>query len=304
MKNLNLSPLKFAAFVFILSLLNGCDKPAPTELVQDTDPVEVEVITKDADDEFYSSGYDTTGVVYEPSNYENIITVSGVKISAGGATINTSLAQAIFFDRSMPVYSRGMLIGFRTRLFGNVTFNGVNARQVPLRIRYGHSDSRRDTLLGFKHLLYNRAGSSNDDFGYAYGSLVEFELNPLIGRSVNFNIATPPEITGSIHIEGSNNHSNLKGVLEWKGRYFDGFEIIIGASERGRENIFPLYRIKTKDDGRLNIPNELLNRIPFDRYDRLVFSLIRRIEYRNSTNEGATLYVLSQSIHSIVVVVP
>jgi hypothetical protein len=304
MKNLNFPPVKFTAFIFILFLLNGCDEPAPTELVQD-DSIEVEVITKDADDEFYSSGYDSTGLVYEPSNYGNVITVSGVKISSRGTTINSSLAQAIFFDRSKPVYSdQGMLIGFRTRLLGNVKFNGIDARQVPLRIRFGSNDVRSDTLLGFKHLLYNRTGINGDDFGYAYNSFVGFELNPFTGRYVNFNIVTPPEVNGTIHLGGNNDKGNLKGVLEWNGHHFEGFEVIVGVSEKGRENIFPLYRIRTKDDGSLEIPSELLNNIPFDRYDRIVFSLIRRIEYRNNVNGNTTLHVLSQSIHSIVVVIP
>jgi hypothetical protein len=299
----DLSFIKFIAFIFIGFLLNSCDKPAPTELVQDEDPLEVEVITKDADDEFYSSGYDTTGLVYEPSGYENIISISGVKISSRGTTRNSSIAQAIFFDRSMPVYSHGMLLGFRTRLLGNVEFNGVLARQVPLSIRFGHSDTRGDTLLGFMHLLYNRSGDSDDNFNYDYHSFVEFKLNPLIGRSINFNILTPPEITGTIHLEGARGDNDLKGILRWNAEHFDNFEIILGASEKGKESIFPLFRIKTKDDGNLEIPAELLNRIPIDRFDRLVFSLIRRIEYSQVSSEN-NLYVLSQSIHSLVVVIP
>ncbi len=37
------------------------------------------------------------------------------------------------------------------------------------------------------------------------------------------------------------------------------FEIIIGAAVKGRDKILPIYKIRTRDDGRFEIPSNLIN---------------------------------------------
>ena len=64
-------------FAFIYS---GCDKPGPTELVADEETYDVEILGKDINDEFYSNGYDSSGVIEDRSNFASIISVSGIKL--------------------------------------------------------------------------------------------------------------------------------------------------------------------------------------------------------------------------------
>lgn len=293
---------KYLILLFSLFLLKGCDNPAPTELVQE-DPLEVEVITKDTDDEIHSSGFDSTGVIYDPGRasrgFANVVTVTGMKTRYRNATVSTSYAQAIFFDTDSPVLSPdNRLIGFKTQLLGNVDFNGKRARHVQMRIRFkrGNGD-QADSLLGFKHVLHHTPLNQRDDFNFEYGSFVNFNFDPFAGNSANFNIPTPTEINGSVQIEG--NRSNFKGQINWNAEHADNFEIIIGVSKRNERIVFPLFRLKTRDDGSLEIPSDILNQIPFDRYGRLVFSLVRKIEF-NFKNDDNTLYILSQSIHNLV----
>jgi len=296
---------KYLILFIILLMINGCDKPAPTELVQEEDPLEIELITKDTEDELYSSGYDSTGVVYNPSRgFANIITVSGIKTSYRNSTFSTSHAQAIFFDKSSQVLSPdGRLIGFHTRILGNVDFNTKSAKLREFRIWFKDriTGNIKDTLLGFRHILHHKPLNQDDNFNFRYNSSVSFDFDPVIGNPVHFNIPTPSEINGLIRFEGQGN--NLAGSISWNAGAPGHFEIIIGGSHRGNHKVFPLYRLKTRDDGRLEIPKGLLNHIPLNRFERFVFSIIRKNEFHIENNDN-DLFILSQSIHSLVVDIP
>jgi len=292
--------------MFSLSLLiiNGCDKPAVTELTQDEEQLEVEVLTKYTDDEYYAA--DSSGVVDDLKRYTNVVTVSGLKITRGSATINAAFAQAIFFDKRFQVESPdGRLIGFRTRILGDVKFNDVNTRLSEYRIKFKNRNNgtHKDTLLGYRHVLNSLFPLQ--DFNYHYSSLVAFDLDllPILGgSSISFNIPTPSEITGIVRFEGKRTDKTLKAILAWNGENHTNFEIIVGASVRNSENTFPLFRLKTNDDGGLIVPSELINKIPPE-FDRVVINLVRKLEsyHENNNNE---LYILSQSIHSLVIDIP
>jgi hypothetical protein len=299
MKNLKIYPLYF----LLLPLFFGCDKPAPTELINDSDKLEIEVISQDTGDEFYSSGFDTTGIIYRPSVFANTVTISGVKITTHGITVKSELAQAVFFDKGMPVYSSdGRLLGYRTRLAGSVEFNNVPAALRPYVIRFRNRNSGNlgaDTL-GLRYILYNRQGSPGEDFNYSYGSNVNFRLTPFSGLPFTIDIPTPSEITGSVRVEGSRSRNNLKAALSWNSMNTGSVEVIISVRNRG--SVFPLFRIRVEDDGKLEIPGRLLNQIPLERFEKLVFSIVRKIEIQHQGNPE--IYILSQSIHSLVVDIP
>src|SRR3990172_823699 len=77
MKNINY----YIASFLLLIIYSGCDKPAPTELVENEEQVEVEIISQNPEDEFYSNGFDSTGIAQNPLNFNNIITISRIKTS-------------------------------------------------------------------------------------------------------------------------------------------------------------------------------------------------------------------------------
>jgi hypothetical protein len=296
---------KYFFLLISLLLINGCDKPAPTQLIQDEEFLEVELITNDIDDEIYSSGYDSTGIVYNPSRgFANIVSVSGIKTSYNNINISTSHAQAVFFNRDSPVLSPdGRLIGYETRLLGNLDFNGKRAKHLPFRIRFKNRNNgnHTDTTLGLRHVLHHKPGNPGDDFNFQYNSFVSLDFNPFTGNPVNFNIPTAAEINGLLRLEKNGN--NLSGRLNWNAKNAEKFEIIIGGTLRGNGKVFPLYRLRTRDDGALIIPRSLLNQIPLNRFQRLVFSIIRKKELRVST-ENDDLFILSQSIHNIITDIP
>jgi hypothetical protein len=286
-----------------LLVINGCDKPAVTELTQDNEQqLQVEILAKDTNDEYYSA--DSSGVVDDLNGYANVVTLSGIKITNGSTTINTAFAQTIFFDKSRPVRRRnGRLLAYRTRLLGNAKFNSVEARSVPYTIRYNDEGTVQEITLGLKHILNSHF--QEQDFGYRYNSSVAFSFDFLLGlggNSFNFDIPTPPEITGSIRLEGKRNNNTLKARLEWDGKNYPGFQIIVAASASGSDRIFPIFRLKTKDDGELIIPAELINQIPH-RFDEVMFYFVRRTEFHSERNNN-DFYVLSQSIHRVDIDIP
>lgn len=292
----------FLLFVLIAGLiLFGCNKPAPTELIQDNQ-TSVEVITKNLNDTSYSNGYDSTGVADSLFGHVNTIYVSGVKITTKLGTFHTSLAEAIFFDKSKPVYdNNNNLIGFRTLTPGIIRFNSYRARLVPLRVRINGSSA--DSSLGLMYYLYSGRGIRVDPFDFTYNSNVDFQLNLLIGSVISFPIPTPPELTADIKIDGKRSSNNLKVVLEWNNPLPNRqIDIIIGAVAKLNSNTFPIYRLKTRDDGKFQIPANLINQIPSDRFDKIAFTLIRKYEkYEKNVENKNDLYILSQSIHTIII---
>ncbi|KAB2844841.1 MAG: hypothetical protein F9K42_13065, partial [Ignavibacterium sp.] len=94
----------YTLLIIPLFFYTACDEPAPTELI-DNDSFEVEIIGKDIENEYYTNGYDTSGVSNEILNYSSVISLSGIKITNNGRTDNISSAQVYIFDKSKPFRS-------------------------------------------------------------------------------------------------------------------------------------------------------------------------------------------------------
>ena len=280
----------------------GCDKPAPTEFLDVEEQLQVEVISKNPDDEFYSNGFDSTGITENPTRYTNLISVSGIKTTRNSSTVKSSFAQAVFFDKNSPIFSPGgRLLGYKTRTPGIIKFNNTPARLHPFKIRFRGHGGPADTTLGFNYILSSGRMQHSDNFNFEFNSSVKFDYLPILpANNFSFNIPTPPEIFSTAKLSGKFVEKNLNVLLEWNKSDYKKFEIIVGAFVKNKQEMFPLFRITTRDDGRLVIPSKLINQIPADRFDKLVFSLVRKYESDNTGNP-VELHVVSQSIHSIVI---
>lgn len=287
-------------------LLVSCDKPAPTQLVDDTNnDYEIELLNKDLENYYYSSGSDTSGLTQDITGLTNLISVSGIKITDKERTRELSLAQAMFFDKSKPIYySDHKLLGYRTIIPGIIKFNGTEANVVPYRLRFREEGIQRDTLIGNRYLLYNIFGGVPDPFYFNYDASVSFEFSPFIGgNTITFPILTPKEITGSVTFTGKRINKNLEATLNWNTDGIGKVSIIIGLIRPNQLTSIPVYRFRTSDDGEIRIPGRLINQLPLERFEKIVFTFVRSYEsYRGSGNNE--LLVSSQSIHSIVIEIP
>lgn len=311
--NIKLNGMKYFKFIMLLSviavLLFGCDNPAPTQLVSDSadqNQIQVEVITKDTSNVYYDNGFDTTGVAQPTLKYSNTITLTGTKVTQNGFTTSSGYAQAMFFDISNPITDpSGKVLGYMTRKFANrmfsITFDGLRALPVPYSLRYKYNGMNIDTLLGEQFVLIDR-GSMPGRFRYRYGSQINCKIST-IDSAVEFPIPTPAEITGKVTLTGHLANKNISGVVQWNAGNTQSVELIIGVITRNDNSKYPLYQLELKDKGRLTIPPKLLNEIPKNRYDKFVFTLVRKIEFQKYT-DNQNLYILSQSIHSIILDIP
>jgi len=287
-------------------LLVSCDKPAPTQLVDDTNgEFEVELLNKDLEDQYYTSGSDTSGLTQDLTGITNLISVSGIKITTSIRTTRTSLAQAMFFDKSKPIwYSNGRLLCYQTLTPGVIRFNGTEANIVPYKIRFRDMGTQKDTLIGNKYLLYNIFGGFPDPFYFDYNASVSFEFNPSNGgNNLVFNIPTPQEINGSVTLAGYRNNRDLNALLSWNPIGNKRVTIIIGLMRPNQTLSIPIYRMRTGDDGELRIPGRYLNQLPLQNFEKIVFTFIRSYEGYQGNGENELL-VSSQSIHSIVIDIP
>jgi len=295
--------LIISASVFILV---SCDKPAPTQLIDDTsDEFEVELLNKDLDNQYYTSGADTSGITQDLTGVTNLISVSGIKITTENKTNEFSLAQAMFFDKSKPIrYSNGKLLAYQTITPGTIKFNGLETRLDSFKVRYRDMGVPKVVTLGQKYVLYNLFFGVPDPFYFAYNSSVSFEFVPSGGgNNVSFNIVTPHEIDGNVILTGNKISKNLEALLNWNSGGIKRVSIIIGLIKPGQRSSIPIYRMKTADDGELRIPGRYLNQLPLENFEKIVFTFVRSYEgYRGSGNNE--LLVSSQSIHSIVIDIP
>ncbi len=314
LKPMNNSKIYIVLFALSL-LLFGCKKPAPTELIQDNsnanDPLQVEVITKDIGDVFYSNGFDTTGIADNLLDYGNVVIVGGIKFTRNSQTVQASLAQAIFFDKNIPIYSRGgRLIGYVTRTPGDVYFDDIQAKKVPYRIGFNNMGMISDTTLGFRYVIAGRKGfghgvGGGNPFEFKYGSSIKFKFAPMMGMGniTSFDIPTPKEITGNVKISGHLSDKSLDVDLEWNKENDQNIEIVLGAVNIVDQATFPLFRITTQDDGKVHIPRKLINGLPQNTFSKLVFTFIRKYRIHNTDN-GHDITVLSESSHSITIDIP
>lgn len=287
-------------------MIVSCDKPAPTQLVDDSDnDFEVELLNKNIDDQYISSGSDTSGITQDLTGITNLISVSGIKITDKIRTREFSLAQAMFFDKLKPIkYSDGRLLSYQTLTPGTIKFNGTEANIVPFRIRFRDKGVPMDTLVGNKYLLYNLFSGWPDPFYFNYSSSVSCEFEPSIGgNKLNFNIFTPQEITGRITFTGSRQNRNLETILNWNPTRRGKISVIIGVMRPNQLTSIPVYKIRTRDNGHLRFPGRYLNQLPLEKFDRIVFTFVRSNEAFHGSGNNELL-TSAQSIHSIVIEIP
>lgn len=292
------SIIKFLSFIILVGFLYSCNNPQPTALVEDDDPVEIEVVTKNLSEPTIF-GVDSSGIGENPARLTNVITVTGIKQTILGFTIKSSFAQAVFFDKTKPIYGlRGKLLGYTTLTPGSIFFNDQRAQLRQFIVKDG---IKRDTSLGLRYVLHRR-GILGDPFEFDFGSKVNFRFDPLLSPLVSFDIATPPEIFLNFRLTGSKASKNVNLKLEWNAGYIKNFEILLSIVDTQRDIVFPLYKIKTADDGKFLVPKKLIEELAA-KYDKIALTLTRRFEKRES-NGINELIVVSQSINSIYVDIP
>lgn len=296
-------------FLLTLILFAGCKEPLPTELLinnlPEDQPLEIEVIASNPNDDFYRNGYDSTGIDPRPGNYNSVVAAIGAKITFNSYTREINHAEAFFYDRTKEIRAKnGRRLGFMTRHVSSIKFNGIFARQVPFIIKYRDNLILKDTVIGPKYVLHNiRNTVLGDTFVLPYSGFYNCEIRLQGNNILDFNIPTPNEITGKIVTRGKRSDNNLLTFVEWNGNNNGIIEIVIGGYNANGENTIPLFKLKVRDNGRVIIPKHILSAIPFDRFDLLVFTLNRKIETVKNENNSNILFT-SSSIHSIYINLP
>jgi hypothetical protein len=190
------------------------------------------------------------------------------------------------------------LIGYKGRFVGNIFFDGNKAR---ITLRSLLSSLLSDSSQGFQYVLYNN-DLKGDAFVYKYNSHINFKQVSLLDSVYSdFDIPTPPEVIGTINIDGTRASGNLKAILLWNADPDTKMIIDIGASPINKINVIPIYQIKTKDDGRFVVPADLLNSIPPKKFDKLYISFVRQLKTNHKDNNGSNLTIFSQSVHTIII---
>ncbi len=299
-----IKPLLFISLLLLVS----CENPIPVDLIdssQQSDDIQIDVLSTNPDDETNSSSVDSTGYTNSNLDFQGEIFLSKNIITNQNLSVESNFAQTILFDKTNPIrnnYNR--IVGFRSRNIYNVRYNNHRAREVPYTIRMNSGSNIIDSVLGSKYILFKRSNLINSDsIDLQFGSPLNVELIHSPQRRFSYDLTMPEKILGNIKINKISN-TEYKTILEWNSLNKDKIQIIIGAYTKTLIPILiPLYRLKTKDDGNLLLPNNLIESIPKDKFSRLAFIFIRQNSGSINFN-GEQIFYLTQSSNTHIINIP
>lgn len=300
-----IKPILYISLLFLLS----CENPVPVDLIdssqQSEDDLEIEVLSTNPDDETNSSDVDTTGYNNPRFDYQGEIFLSKNIINYQSTTVESNFAQTILFDKSNPIRNwNNRIVGYHSRDLLNVRYNNHYARKVRYTVKVNQGGNIVDSVLGNKYILFYKSNFIySDSIDFEFGSPVNVELVHSPARRFSRDLLMPEKILGNIKINTSTN-AEYKTILEWNGLNKDKIQIIIGAYTKNIIPILiPLYRLKTKDDGNLILPKNLIESIPKNKFGKLAFIFIRQNNELINFN-GEQIFSRTQSTNTHIINIP
>lgn len=311
--------LKYFWTVFVVIGITSCGEPSPTELIDDTaENVEIKIISDQPSVYDYTNGYDSTGIFDPFIDKSSIINVSGIRNTNYGFVSKNEYYFAQFNDKTKPVYLNGKLLGYKTKSVASVRFDNIQAQVTPHMMSFRYNNMRKDTALGFKYVVLSRMMPHGGTANFPYNSKINFKLD---GGRVQFDIPTPPEVVGEVRTQGSFANRTFKMDLLWNGSGMgnNGYggmgsgmgsrsgqiEIILGTIAMQSTQPTPLLKLVGPDNGKMNIQQNILEKIPFNQNRFLVVTFIRRFIKEIPNNDILNdNYIAAQSIHNIRIQIP
>ncbi|MFA6978504.1 MAG: hypothetical protein WC209_04185 [Ignavibacteriaceae bacterium] len=291
----------FAAFFF------GCGKPGPTELIEDRPdeetPLKYEVLAKNPDDAVYQNGYDSTGLLMPPPASDVFLLISKNIVSERHLSLTYDVAQAFFFDKSKPIIlPDGKGHGFQGKKVIPPRINSILMKEVDHIIHIGHVSTQRDTVIGSKYVL-SRIGLLGDSLSLHYNSSVKFEYREkMMGSPIELNLNLPEQIIGNVSVSKNGKGENIL-LLTWNKASKDSVEIIVGGIMKNERAATAFFKFHVKDNGQVKIPRGVMSAIPRDRFDRLVFTFVRKAVLRQMKS-SLEFFTVIQNTHSIIIDYP
>ena len=291
----------FAAFFF------GCGKPGPTELVDDRPseetPLQYEVLAKNPDDALYKNGYDSTGLLMPPPPSDVFLFISKNILSEKYLSLNYDNAQVFFFDKGKPIMlPNGKQYGCQTKKVIPPRINAILTKEVDNLIRTGPLTAQHDTVIGPKYVL-RRVGLLGDSLSLHYNSSVKFEYREkMMGSPIELNLSLPEQILGNVSVSKNGKGENIL-LLTWNKASKDSVEIIVGGILKNERAATAFYKFHVKDNGQVKIPRGIMSAIPRDRFDRLVFSFVRKA-VSHQMKSSLEFFTVIQNTHSIIIDYP
>ncbi|MCK9424834.1 MAG: hypothetical protein M0Q21_02220 [Ignavibacteriaceae bacterium] len=310
MKQINYSMKKYFRHSILLLLTAyffGCGKPGPTELVNDIPndeaPLQIEVLAKNPDDALYKGAYDSTGLLNQMPQAETFLFISKNVVSEKFLSIEYNVAQVLFFDRDKPFHlPDGKDFGFLMKRVIPPKINSVRTKEVNHSIQHGRGPSVKDTVLGPKYML-SRTGNFGDSLFLTYNTQVKFEFRKeMMSPPIEFTVKMPEQIIGKVTVTQNSNGEKIL-LLEWNKGTNDSVEIIIGGKIKNEKTATAFFKLHVNDNGQVKISPKLMKAIPKDRFDRLVFSFVRKAITRR-VEQSLEFFTVIQNTHSIIIDYP
>ncbi|MCP5061142.1 MAG: hypothetical protein GY936_01595, partial [Ignavibacteriae bacterium] len=253
-KNIILAVILFAAIL-------SCDDPIPTELTNEKDEVEIDVINPEPN-AIVITGYDSTGITNAVPEKQSVISLSGIKTTINGRTFYKGYGEAVFYDTSKPVLiNQDRLIGYKTLIFGRIKVGNDTAKIVPHFLKYRENFVIKDTLVGVKHVIKYRTALTPSGNLVPYDENIKIEFRNLEGSPTSLTAKLPEEIIGKINVTGARAQNNLTIGVSWNQSLTGEDEIVFGGILSGGVELIPLFRISRFRNNSFVIPNSFIKDI-------------------------------------------
>lgn len=292
---------KLAVLLVLTFFVVGCGDNNPTEIIVDSrqnDDFDIELLSKTPDDYLYSGGIDSTG--NNPDRgYGAHFSINIIKNSFDKVTLYSVLAQGVFNNLDSPSFSPdGRFLGYNTFDVRRVTFNNYHAMERPLVKRYLAGQIIRDTVLGPSYYYGRRNLRNVLNPVFDFGETVDINVIQNDFSVEHASIVIPPDMNGSVTTAGSNSN-DFSALLNWNGLNQDKIQIILYGVALNSDIKYPLFRIRTTDDGELRLPNKLFRNLPFGRFRSFVFTFLRETKTGQNGTGDDGFYIAANSIHNI-----
>jgi len=266
-------------------------------------PLQYEVLAKNPDDALYKNGYDSTGLLIPPPPSDVFLFISKNILSEKYLSLNYDNAQVFFFDKGKPIMlPNGKQYGCQTKKVIPPRINAILTKEVDNLIRTGPLTAQHDTVIGPKYVL-RRVGLLGDSLSLHYNSSVKFEYREkMMGSPIELNLNLPEQIIGNVSVSKNGKGENIL-LLTWNKASKDSVEIIVGGILKDERAATAFYKFHVKDNGQVKIPRGVMSAIPKDRFDRLVFSFVRKAVSRQMKS-SLEFFTVIQNTHSIIIDYP
>lgn len=285
------------AMLLVAGCIAGCEKPAPVQIEDDPDAVEVSAVEQ-VDPDVDVPSIDSTGVLpKEQLRVSGYLLINDIRLDWGQGAARLTTSSVLLNNRGAGVLENGKLFGYYGLPLRSVTLNGQPMFEIPHVVRVVRG-GRQDTVRRGVEYFRNITGSYSPNQPYVWGLRAS-----LLTDTVVVPTLTPEDLTVISPAAGDSVPRGRDLRVQWNGNVntpTGTFSIIVSRANPVTQKMRPLLQFRPRrNQGHAVVPARVLQNLEPGIY---AFTFILANSYRIAPQHDPQGEVIVQaaSINSIV----